>query len=58
MSAALAAIDGTIKKDPDSPSAEAPTIEVRYKVGWAGDFFTEDKGDRKFVESSSTSTSP
>ena len=34
---------------PANPNIDSPTIEVRYKVGWAGDFFTEDKGDRKFV---------
>ncbi|MDI3282270.1 hypothetical protein [Polyangium sp. 15x6] len=39
----------TITKEPEASSVEAPTIEVRYEVGWAGDFFTEDKGDRKFV---------
>jgi hypothetical protein len=44
----LDAIDGTIKKEPKS-DVSAPTIETGYKVGWAGDFFTEDKGDRKFV---------
>ncbi|MDC3954053.1 hypothetical protein KEG38_09360 [Polyangium jinanense] len=52
MRAALAVLDardGKIGKDPDAGNVEAPTIEVRYEVGWAGDFFTEDKGDRKFV---------
>jgi len=37
-----------ITKEPAS-NVPSPTIEVRYEVGWAGDFFTEDKGDRKFV---------
>jgi len=37
-----------IGKDPDTNKA-VPTIEIKYEVGWAGDFFTEDKGDRKFV---------
>ncbi|MDI1436321.1 hypothetical protein [Polyangium sorediatum] len=45
----LDARDGKIGKDPEASTVEAPTIEVRYEVGWAGDFFTEDKGDRKFV---------
>ncbi|HVK70818.1 MAG TPA: hypothetical protein VM694_40465, partial [Polyangium sp.] len=49
MRAALDAMDGKIGKDPEASNVEAPTIEVRYEVGWAGDFFTEDKGDRKFV---------
>ncbi|MDI1448471.1 hypothetical protein [Polyangium sp. 6x1] len=52
MRAALAAIDardGKITKDPDVNDVQAPTIEVRYEVSWAGDFFTEEKGDRKFV---------
>ncbi|MRG92110.1 hypothetical protein [Polyangium spumosum] len=45
----LDTIKGDIRKEPAVKNVEAPTIEVRYEVGWAGDFFTEDKGDRKFV---------
>lgn len=48
VAAAIAAIDGTIKKDPDSSAVAAPTIEVKYKIGYDG-FFTEEKGDRKFI---------
>ncbi len=48
MRARLDMLQGDITKEPASDVA-APTIEVRYEVGWAGDFFTEDKGDRKFV---------
>jgi hypothetical protein len=28
---------------------EVPTLEVQYKVGWAGDIYSEEKGDRQFV---------
>lgn len=33
----------------DMTGLTAPTIDIRYRVGWAGDIYTESKGDRKFV---------
>jgi len=35
--------------DASDAKIPAPTLDIKYKVGWAGDFFTEEKGDRKFV---------
>jgi hypothetical protein len=26
-----------------------PTIDIRYRVGWAGDIYSESKGNRQFV---------
>jgi len=39
---------GDITKEPLS-NVPTPTIETRYKVGWAGTIFEEEKGSRKFV---------
>lgn len=33
----------------DMSGLTAPTIDIRYRVGWAGDIYTESKGTRKFV---------
>jgi hypothetical protein len=33
----------------DGTKAAPPTLEIKYKVAWAGDIYTEEKGDRKFV---------
>lgn len=35
---------------PASPRAiQVPTLDVQYKVGWAGELYSEQKGDRHFV---------
>jgi hypothetical protein len=48
----LSALSGSTHDSDDDAAASkvpAPTLDIKYKVGWAGDFFTEEKGDRKFV---------
>lgn len=44
----------TDKKEPEKPKVDmtgltVPTIDIRYRVGWAGDIYSESKGTRKFV---------
>jgi hypothetical protein len=31
------------------PAIEVPTLDVQYKVAWAGDLYSEEKGNRQFV---------
>lgn len=33
----------------DMAGLTVPTIDIRYRVGWAGDIYSETKGTRKFV---------
>ncbi|HRI64712.1 MAG TPA: hypothetical protein PK156_10735 [Polyangium sp.] len=33
----------------DMTGVTVPTIDIRYRVGWAGDIYSESKGTRKFV---------
>ena len=33
----------------DMTGVTTPTIDIRYRVGWAGDIYTESKGNRQFV---------
>lgn len=33
----------------DMTGITVPTIDIRYRVGWAGDIYSESKGTRKFV---------
>jgi hypothetical protein len=40
--------------EPEKPKVNmagitVPTIDIRYRVGWAGDIYSESKGDRQFV---------
>jgi hypothetical protein len=39
------------KSAPSAPplAIQVPTLDVRYKVGWAGELYSEAKGDRHFV---------
>jgi hypothetical protein len=33
----------------DTAGLTVPTIDIRYRVGWAGDIYSESKGNRQFV---------
>jgi hypothetical protein len=40
--------------EPEKPKVDmtgltVPTIDIRYRVGWAGDIYSESKGNREFV---------
>lgn len=34
---------------PPPAAIDVPTLDIRYKVGWAGDTYSEEKGNRRFV---------
>ena len=45
---------GKAAPQPEKPKVDVsglkvPTIDIRYRVGWAGDIYSESKGNRQFV---------